>query len=112
MRINAIKTGVSCLLLAGCAASEAYPPPGAYWDQPVTGWYWVADGVEPAGIVEAARTCGAHVDGSVADHQIVPPGFAVHVFRFVGENTPSVRACTVERLSAVPQLTTYLRGDH
>lgn len=100
-------------LLAGCATPEAYPAREAvYWDQPTTGWFWVADGIEPAAITKSARDCGAKVDGSVANHGVVPPGFSVHVFHFVGENSETVRECTVERLRAVPQLTTYLRSGH
>ena len=99
-------------LLTGCAAQNSLPSrEAAYWDQPVTGWYWVADGVEPAAIIKSANDCGARVDGSVANHGIVPPGFSVYVFRFVGENSKAVRECAVSHLAAVPQLTTYLRSQ-
>jgi hypothetical protein len=98
-------------LLAGCAMPESYPSrEAAYWDQPTTGWYWVADGIEPAAIIESAGDCGAKLDGSVANHGLVPPGFSVHVFTFVGQNSETVRECTVKRLGAVPQLTIYLRS--
>lgn len=101
---------LSAVLLSGCATSDIYPSrDAAYWDQPTTGWYWVAEGVEPAVIRKAAADCGAMVDGSTANHGLVPPGFSTGVFHFVGENSASVRECTIERLRAVPQLTTYLR---
>lgn len=98
------------VLLTGCATRDIYPSrEAAYWDQPTTGWYWVADGTESADIIKAARDCGARVDGSTANHGLVPPGYSTGVFHFIGENTASVRDCTVERLRAVPQLTTYMR---
>lgn len=98
------------VLLTGCVTPEIYQSrDAAYWDQPTTGWYWVAEGVEPAAIIKAAADCGAKVDGSTANHGLVPPGFSTGVFYFVGENGASVRECTIERLRAVPQLTTYLR---
>lgn len=105
-----VRPALLAMLLAGCVSPDVYPSRNAtYWDQPTTGRYWVADGVQPAAIVQAARDCGAHVDGSVANHGLVPAGFSVHVFHFVGENTSLVRECTVHRLRAVPQLTTYLK---
>lgn len=101
----------AALLLGGCASADAYPKRSAiYWDQPTTEWYWVPDGVEPAAILRTAGDCGAHVDGSVANHGVVPTGFAVHVFKFVGENTSAARDCTIKRLGATPQLTTYLKN--
>lgn len=101
---------VLAALLTGCATPDIYPSrDAAYWDQPATGWYWVAEGVEPAAIIKAAAECGAKVDGSTANHGLVPPGFSTGVFHFVGENTTSARECTVKRVRAVPQLTTYLR---
>jgi hypothetical protein len=98
------------VLLTGCAHAGHLPVAStAYWDQPATGWYWVADGIEPAAIIKAAADCGAKVDGSTANHGVVPPGFSTGVFHFVGENSASVRQCTVERVRGVPQLTTYMR---
>ncbi|EIZ77700.1 hypothetical protein WSK_3710 [Novosphingobium sp. Rr 2-17] len=98
------------LLLAGCATPDIYPSREfAYWDRPTTGWYWVAEAIEAADIIKAASDCGAKVDGSTANHGLVPPGFSTGVFHFIGENSASVRDCTIERLRAVPQLTTYLR---
>jgi hypothetical protein len=105
--MRAILLGV---LLTGCATRDIYPSrDAAYWDQPATGWYWVAEGIEPAVIIKAAADCGAKVDGSIANHGLVPPGFSTGVFHFVGENSVSARECTVDRLRAVPQLTPYLR---
>lgn len=86
---------ILCMLLSGCASVSAYPALNSiYWDHPPTGWYWVAKGVEPAAIPLAARDCGAIVDGSVANHGMVPPGFSVQVFHFVKENTSAARECT------------------
>lgn len=99
-----------CALLTGCAASEhSSSRQSVYWDQPITGWYWVADGVEPAAIIKAAGQCGAKVDGSTANHGVVPPGFSTTVFHFVGNNDAAARNCMVKQLNAVPQLTTYLK---
>lgn len=58
-----------CVLLTGCATPDIYPSrESAYWGQPTTGWYWVAEGIEPAAIIKAAGDCGAKVDGSTANH--------------------------------------------
>ncbi|WP_288806609.1 hypothetical protein [uncultured Novosphingobium sp.] len=99
------------IVLTGCSTPDIYPSRDhAYWDQPTTGWYWVAEGVEAAAVIKAAASCGAKVDGSTANHGLVPPGFSMGVFRFVGENSASARECTISRLAAVPALTTYLRS--
>ena len=99
------------LLLTGCAAPAIYPSrQAAYWDQPPTGWFWVAEGIKPSDIIKAADECGAKVDGSIANHGLVPVGISTDTFRFVGENSAAVRQCTVQRLAAIPQLTTYLRN--
>ncbi|GGB58429.1 hypothetical protein GCM10010833_11500 [Blastomonas aquatica] len=101
---------VLSVLLAGCTTPDAYPSREAvYWDNPTTGRYWVASDTEPAAISKVATSCGAKVDGSVANHGVVPPGFSVHTFHFVGENSATARNCMIDRLRAVPQLTTYLR---
>lgn len=57
----------------------------------MTGWYWVAKGTEPAAVIKAAGDCGAKIDGSTANHALVPPGFSTGVFHFVGENNASVQ---------------------
>lgn len=99
-----------CVFLTGCATSEIYPPlDSVYWDQPTTERYWVPEGVQVASILEGARQCGAKVDGGIANHGIVPPGFSVNVFYFVGENSVDSRECTVKKLRAIPKLTAYVR---
>jgi len=101
---------ILCALLSGCTTPGIYPSREAvYWDKPTTVWNWVADGIEPAAIIKAVGGSGAKVDGSVANHGVVPPGFSVHVFHFTGKNSAGVQECTLERLRAIPQLTTYLQ---
>jgi len=98
------------VLIGGCATSDRHSSASeAYWDLPETGSYWVPVGVDAREIVEAARICGAQVDGGIDHHVPVPPGYAFHVFHFVGENSPAVQACTVDHLGAVPRLTARLK---
>jgi hypothetical protein len=107
---TATRSAALFALLTGCAVHEIYPSREAvYWDQPATGWYWIGEGIKPADIITVARDCGAKVDGSVANHGVVPHGYSMTVFRFIEDTSAQARECTIARLSAVPQLTTYLR---
>lgn len=88
-------------LASGCAATEALDPSTTNRGLLQADRYWVPQGVEVSGIIAAAQACGARVDGGMYHHIPIPPGFANHGFHFVGENSPEVMTCTVNRLGAV-----------
>ena len=104
-----MKWFIPFLALTGCAASDDNPWSlnRFYWDQPQREWFWLPDGTEHIAIAEATKSCDAKVEWAVAMHAIVPPGYDMKIFKFLEPIAAVARRCTIERLRAVPALTTY-----
>ena len=97
------------IALTGCAVRGDNPwnLNRFYWDKPEREWYWLPDGIDHTAIAEAAKNCAAKVEWAVAMHAIVPPGYDMKIFKFLEPTSDVARRCTMERLRAVPALTTY-----